>query len=57
MSEQEVMNKQGNREEDIQTEPLADLALTGAQAEQTKAGGRHEGAFIGNLFSSPPVTR
>ena len=56
------MNKQDNREEDIQTEPLADLALNGAQAEQTKAGdegsyARHEGAFMGNLFSSTPVAR
>jgi len=33
------MNQQDNREDDIQTESLADLGLTGEQAEETKAGG------------------
>jgi hypothetical protein len=32
------MNRQDNCEDDIQTESLADLPLTDAQAEVTKAG-------------------
>ncbi|HZM90583.1 MAG TPA: hypothetical protein VFF31_28950 [Blastocatellia bacterium] len=32
------MNKQDNCEDDIQTESMADLPLTGAQAEETKGG-------------------
>ena len=41
-----------------QAEALTDLHLTTEQAEQTKGGvqeyGRHEGAFMGNLFSATP---
>jgi hypothetical protein len=33
------MNQQENREDDIKTESLADLELTGEQAEETRAGG------------------
>ena len=32
------MNSEDNREDELQTEPLEDLSLTGEQAEETKAG-------------------
>jgi hypothetical protein len=49
------MNQQDNREDD-KTPTLVDLELTTEQANETKAGvGRHEGAFMGNLFSATPV--
>jgi len=41
-----------------QAESLTDLHLTAEQAEQTKGGvqeyAKHEGAFMGNLFSVTP---
>jgi hypothetical protein len=51
------MNQQEKHEDDIQTESLANLELAPEQAEQIKAGvpTRHEGAFMGNLFSATPV--
>ncbi|MEW6126830.1 MAG: hypothetical protein AB1757_07305 [Acidobacteriota bacterium] len=40
-------------------ESLTDLPLTDEQAEATRAGelARHEGALMGNLFSSTPVAK
>ncbi len=32
------MNQQQDREDDVRTKPLADLPLSGEQAEETKAG-------------------
>ncbi len=32
------MNQKDDHDDDIQTESLTDLSLTGAQAEETKAG-------------------
>ncbi len=42
------MKKQDSREDNIQTEPLADLELTDEQAEEAKAGtGAHGGGGHG----------
>jgi hypothetical protein len=43
------MSQQENREDSINTEPLAELELTTEQAEQTKAGGQFHsfGSFTG----------
>jgi hypothetical protein len=51
------MNQQEKPEDDTQTQSPANLELTPEQAEQIKAGvyTRHEGAFMGNLFSATPV--
>jgi len=52
------LNQQDSSEANNQTESLADLPLTAEQAEEAKAGqdyARHEGAFMGNLFSANPV--
>ena len=56
--EKNVLNKQDSSEANNQTESLADLPLTAEQADEAKAGqayARHEGAFMGNLFSATPA--
>jgi hypothetical protein len=52
-----VMKTQEKHEGDTRMESLANLELPIRQAEQVKAGvlARHEGAFMGNLFSATPV--
>ena len=47
------------RDLDHQANILIDLSLTTEQADETKAGeyARHEGAFMGNLFSATPVVK
>jgi hypothetical protein len=53
------MNQYNNGAQDNLMKTLADLPLTNEQAEAAKAGeyARHEGAFMGNLFSSTPVAK
>lgn len=50
------MNQQDDREDDKQTNSLADLPLTGEQAEETKAGAATQSNKLVSFKASDPNT-